>query len=350
MGWQEAICHRGKTIRDAIEAIDVGAIQICLVTDSDNRLVGTITDGDVRRALLRGIDVTGPLEQIVNATPVTARAGDTNPSIIALMNRTKVRQVPILDADGRIVDVALEGEIESPAVDGDNLVVLMAGGLGMRLRPLTNDIPKPLLPVGNKPLLQTILEGFVDQGFTRFMISVNYKAETIKAHFGDGSPWNVAISYLEEDEQLGTAGALRLLPERPEAPFVVMNGDLLTKVNYRHLLSFHKEQDARATMCVREYEYEVPFGVVELSENRVTNVDEKPLVRSFINAGIYALDPDVLELIPPDGKYDMTTLFQTLAGSSMNTAAFPVREYWLDVGHAEDLARADGEYRKVFQK
>lgn len=348
MSWRESLCRPGMTIRDAIQAIDDGAIQICLVIDDDDRLVGTVTDGDVRRAILRGLDVAAPIETIMNRSPVTARQGDTPQAIMATMRRAHIRQVPLLDADGQIIDLALLDEISGTAEARDNIVVLMAGGLGARLRPLTEDTPKPLLPVGNKPLLEIILEGFVEQGFTDFRISVNYKAEMIKSHFGDGARWGANIRYLEESERAGTAGGLRSLAQPSDAPILVMNGDLLTKVNYRHLLDFHHQHEAAATMCVREYDWQIPFGVVELSGHNITSIVEKPKHHAFINAGIYVLNPGLLELIPADGSYDMTDLLQDAARQGLKTAAFPIREYWLDVGYADDLARADGEFREFF--
>jgi NDP-sugar pyrophosphorylase family protein len=224
----------------------------------------------------------------------------------------------------------------------------MAGGLGKRLRPLTDEMPKPLLSVGNKPLLQNILESFVHQHFSHFFISVNYKADSIKNYFGDGSQWGIDIRYLEEDKRLGTAGALRLIAERPNAPVIVMNGDLLTRVNFRDLLNYHVERGSSATMCVCEYDVEVPFGVVEINGYQIEKIIEKPIHRFFVNAGIYVIDPDLFDMIPIDTYLDMTSFFDKMIDAGKKTAVFPIHEYWLDVGRVADLDRADFEFEKNF--
>lgn len=348
MKWRNSLGHPGMTIREAIKAIDEGAVQICLIVDENDCLMATVTDGDIRRAILAGHDVDASVDSIMNCDPITAAHGDSQDEILALMRSTHVRQLPVVDSTGRIVELALHGLVDDVATDRDNLVVLMVGGLGTRLRPLTDDRPKPLLPVGNKPLLQTILEGFVSQGFSRFRMCVNYKSEMIMEHFGDGAQWGVEIRYLEEGAQSGTIGGIRFLDEQPTSPILVMNGDLLTKIDYQHLLDFHHQNAAAATMCVREYEWQVPFGVVELDLDTVTSIVEKPVHREFINAGIYVLDPTLLRLVPDEGAYDMTTLFETVIQQGKNVVAFPIREYWLDVGYANDLARANGDFDEIF--
>lgn len=224
----------------------------------------------------------------------------------------------------------------------------MAGGVGSRLRPLTDDTPKPMLRVGDRPLLETILENFIEYGFHHFYFSVNYMADVIKDHFRDGSRWGVSIEYLHEVERLGTAGALRLLPGRPPNELLVMNGDLLTKINFSHLLDFHAAHGSSGTMCVKEYELQVPYGVVNIDNHRITGVDEKPVKRFFVNAGIYVLQPDSLDLLPASGYFDMPSLFEKMIASRRETAAFPVREYWLDIGQMADYDRANGEFLKVF--
>ena len=248
---------------------------------------------------------------------------------------------------GRVIGVELLEELIRPR-ERDNWVVLMAGGLGTRLSPLTNDRPKPMLNVGNKPLLETIIENFVEQGFHRFFISVNYMAGMIKDHFADGGRWGAQIHYLEEDRKLGTAGALSLLPEPPTAPVLVMNCDLLTKVNFRHLLDFHLEHRAQGTMCVREYDFQVPYGVVRLDRQRIAGIDEKPVQRFFVNAGIYVLEPEALHHVPADTFFDMPSLFERLIAEGQEAAAFPIREYWLDIGQLADYDRANGEFAGLF--
>ena len=346
--WTKTLIAPAAPLSEAINAIDAGNQQICLVVDEARRLLGTVTDGDVRRGILRGLDLAVPVSEIMNASPRVGADNEDTESLLARMVADSVHQIPLVDGRGRVVGLASIDDLIGAARPVDNVVVLMAGGLGTRLRPLTEDAPKPLLAVGNKPILETILESFVQFGFRHFYISVNYKGEMIKRHFGNGARWGVTIRYMEEDERLGTVGALRLLPERPTQPLVVMNADLLTRVNFAQLLDFHHQQEARATMCVRAYDFQVPFGVVQIEEDRITRIDEKPLHGFFVNAGIYVLDPDLIDLIPEEGLFDMTALFDRILEAGYLTAAFPIREYWLDVGRHNDLDQANWEFRDVF--
>jgi len=341
--WKQALIPPRATVGEAIRAIDLSGVQIALVVDESGKLLGTVTDGDVRRGLLRGVGTADAVSAIMNARPTSVPDDERPGRVLDLMKRTTHRCIPKIDRAGRVTGVHHLGDFLHPE-DRPNLVVLMAGGLGTRLNPITNEVPKPLIHVGSKPILETILDNFRDYGFRQFYFSVNYKAEMVKAHFGDGSRWGVSIRYLEEDRRLGTAGSLSLLPEIPKHPLVVMNGDLLTKVNFQQMLDFHMEHRAAATMCVREYDLQVPFGVVKLEGDRIVAVDEKPLQRFFVNAGIYVLEPEALELVPRATQFDMTTLFQLLAQGGRATGAFPIREYWLDVGRLDDLERARLEF------
>lgn len=347
MDWRELLVSPQMPILHTLEIIDKSARQIALVADENDRLLGTVTDGDIRRGLLKGRALQDPISLIMNSFPTVASPYETRENILALMKIKKIHQIPIVDEDGKIVHVEVLNELLRP-IKKDNWVVLMAGGLGTRLHPLTHDCPKPLLPVGNKPLLETILQSFIDQGFHRFYISVKYKAEMIQEHFGDGSNWGISIQYLQEKESLGTAGALSLLPEKPSEPFFVMNGDLLTKVNFEQLLDFHKTYQAQATMCVREYDHQIPYGVVRLDKYRLTSIEEKPTQRFFVNAGIYVLSPDAVEKIPHNQYFDMPSLFDHLVKNQQQTIAFPIREYWLDIGRMADFERANMEFAEVF--
>lgn len=339
--WRKSIIGSEAVLSDAIGAINDGGFDIALVADGDGRLLGTITDGDVRRGLLRGLDMGAPVAEIMNAKPMTAAPNAARPQLLKTMRQAMLRQIPLLDGGGRVVGLVHMRDLTSPVAARDNWIVLMAGGLGERLRPLTEDTPKPLLNVGDKPLLETILESFVAQKFRRFYISVNYMADAIKRHFGDGSRWNVDIRYLEEDRRLGTAGALRLMPTLPKNPLIVMNGDLIAQINFQDLLDYHDQQKSRATMCVRQYDFQVPFGVVGIDGNRIRAIDEKPVHRFLVNAGIYVLDPDLIDLIPESEYFDMTDLFARVVADKHGTAAFPIHEYWLDIGRNEDLDRAN---------
>lgn len=342
--WKNAIVRPDASMKDAIARIDSSGMQLALVVDSGGRLLGTLSDGDVRRAILRGRDLTTPAVEIMNMNPTWAPEGSTGDELLAIMRRKVLRHVPLLNENHEVVGLAtldaLAGVIERP-----NWVVLMAGGMGTRLRPLTEATPKPMLPVSGKPILENILESFAEQGFRKFFFSVNYLADAIRGHFGDGSRWGVHINYLLENKRLGTAGALSLLPGRPTDPIIVMNGDLLTRVRFDGLLHFHGEHGAAATMAVREYDFQVPYGVVRLEGSSVTAIDEKPVHRFFVNAGIYALSPKALELVPDNQYFDMPGLFDAVLAKGGHVSAYPVREYWLDVGRIEEFERAQQEWR-----
>ena len=331
------------TVRDVIAKIDASGRQIALVIDQ-GRLLGIVTDGDIRRGILRGIDLGAPATDILNRTPRTAPAGTSYAQLRELMTEHTIRHVPILDAAGTVVDLVTFDEATATRTT-DTPVVLMAGGRGQRLYPLTKDVPKPMLPIGGTPLLEIILRNLAAQGFTNVSISVNYLADVIMDYFGDGSKLGLSIRYLHEDKPLGTAGALAQLDGSIDKPFVVMNSDLLTEVNLRRMLAFHGRQSAAATLGVREYVVEIPFGVVNLEGTHVRSMEEKPLRRSLVNAGIYALDPVALSLLAPGEYCDMPTLLGLLMDRGYTVSAFPIHEEWLDVGRPEDLdaARNDAE-------
>lgn len=263
------------------------------------------------------------------------------------MKEKAIKQVPVIDGNGYVIKLELIDELLKETTL-DNWVVLMAGGLGTRLQPLTEDCPKPMVQVGGKPVLETILVNFIDQGFNKFFIAVNHFASQIQKYFGDGSYWGAEIEYLTEDKKMGTAGALSMLPEKPAKPVLVMNGDLLTKVNFEQLLDFHSQHEADATMCVREYSFQIPYGVIKIEENCIKEIDEKPVQQFFVNAGIYVLEPEALELIPEQQYFDMTTLFEQLIANNMKSAVFPIREYWIDIGYHGDYERANHDYGEVF--
>lgn len=347
--WRKCLIRETATVRDAVAAIDSGNRQIALVIDGNGRLLGTVTDGDVRRAILRGLELERPVTEIMHRNPTVTRAGDSREVIMALIREKHLLQIPLVDHEDRVVGLETIDRLIQRDNDVDNWAVLMAGGLGTRLSPLTADTPKPMLKVGDKPLLETIVESLVKQGFRRIYIAVNYKAEVVRSRFGDGTRWNADIRYLDETIRLGTAGSLSLLPEKPPAPIVVMNGDLLTNLSFRHLLAYHAEQGCKATVCVREHATRVPYGIVEVRDHRVAAIEEKPVQRHFINAGIYVLDPDVPELVPHGTRYDMTTLIEQLIAGGKPVSVFPIREFWLDIGHHEDYEAANGHYERLFR-
>jgi dTDP-glucose pyrophosphorylase len=332
-------------VRETIATIDANRGQLVLVVNQDDHLLGVVTDGDIRRAILRGVTLDAAVSEIMNADPKVARQSDSADKIIDQMSEFSVRHVPVVDDGGRVIGLFTVEDLKQPK-NATTPVVLMAGGRGQRLYPLTKDVPKPMLPIGGVPLLEIILRNLSEQGFVNVYISVNYLAEVIVDHVGDGSNLGLSVKYIRETEPLGTAGALSNLKGIVTEPFIVMNSDLLTQVNLRKMLSFHEKGSAKATIGVREYLFEIPFGVVNLTGSAVDSMVEKPLHRSLVNAGIYALDPIVLTLLAPNEYCDMPTLLGELMNEGHQIGAFPIHESWLDVGRPEDLNRARTDSHK----
>lgn len=346
--WRKIVITPDDTILTALEVIDKGALQIALAVNETGQLVGTITDGNIRRGILKGIGLKEPVKLVMNPNPAYISDKASHQQVLSLMRQTKLRHIPTVDAQG-----VLNGlyTLEELLVQDkkDNLVVLMAGGLGTRLQPLTISCPKPLLYIGDKPILERILESFVEQGFHKFIISINYRGEMIENYFGNGSDWTVDIEYVRESTRLGTAGALSLIKQEIDQPVIVMNGDILTKVGFGELLQFHEENQAVATMCVREYTTEIPYGVVEIENQTLTRIVEKPVRKCFTNAGIYVLNPEVLSYIPENSYYDMPDLFNLLISQNKKTAGFLIHDYWIDIGRMDDYERAIHEYMEVLK-
>lgn len=347
MDWKKSVILPTASIRDALQVLNKSALQIAFVVNENNRLLGAVTDGDIRRSLLRGGNLSQPVATVMNVQPVAALHGTERSVLLHLMRDKTIRQIPLVDQKNRLVGLArLEELLYRP--QRDNLVVLMAGGLGTRLRPLTDKIPKPLLKVGAKPILETILENFLEAGFSRFYFAVNYKSQMIEDYFGDGSRFGAEIQYLHESKRMGTAGALYFLPELPKKPIIVMNGDLLTKVNFGELLDYHIEQEAVATMAVREYNYQVPYGVIDFDGERIEAIREKPSYSFFVNAGIYVLSPEAVARVDKEAFFDMPQLFNTLITHGKKATVYPVRGYWLDIGRMDDFERAQEDYKGIF--
>jgi len=339
--WKKILLNESDSMVQAINVLDQEALRIALVVDESCRLLGTITDGDIRRALVRHIGMESSVVDVMRKNPTIVSVAEDRNSILALMKRRGLLQIPILDSENRVVGLETMEQLVDVSKH-DNIIFLMAGGFGKRLRPLTDDVPKPLLKIGSKPILETIVEQFVDSGFSKFYISTHHKAELVRNHFGDGSKWGVNIQYIYEDEPLGTAGALGLLSEAVNGlPIIVMNGDLLTKVNVEHLLEFHKELGGVATMCVREYDFQVPYGVVQSDGHNMKGIIEKPVHNYFINAGIYVLEPEIILSIDGKSYLDMPCLFERSIKSGEQINVFPIHEYWLDIGRMEEFEKAN---------
>lgn len=335
------------TIREALLVIDKGSKQIALIVDESDKLIGTLNDGDIRRGLIKGCNLSDSIEKIYFKNPTIANINDSRDAILRTMATKKILQIPLVDNNGVLVGLKNLDELVNRK-NKSNKVILMVGGLGTRLRPLTDDTPKPMLQVGNKPILQTIVEKFAEYGYCNIIMCVNYKSQIIQNYFGDGSMFGVNISYILEEQRMGTAGALSLLPEIPSEPFFVMNGDLLTNVNFEHLHDYHLANHAQATMCVREYDFQVPYGVVNIEENKILSIVEKPLHKFFVSAGIYMFDPKVIQDIPKGKFYDMPALFEHLISQKEPVLSFALHEYWLDIGRINDYEQANNEYDKIF--
>lgn len=335
------------TIRKALEIIDSGSMKIALVTKEDSFLLGTLTDGDIRRAILNGKGLDDSIESIYCRTPTVCGTNDSKEKILQLAVAHKLYQIPVVDGEGKIVGLAEVDELLRPT-QRTNKVVIMAGGLGTRLSPLTDATPKPMLHVGNKPILETIIENFSKYGYTDIILSVSYKSHIIEEYFGNGSAFGVKIEYVHEAKRMGTAGALSLIRDRLTEPFFVMNGDLLTNINFEHMHDYHIAHHAVATMAVREYDFQVPYGVVNVSDGKIASIEEKPIHKFFVSAGIYILSPQALSNIPDDEFFDMPTLFEKLVAQGNSAVSFPIREYWLDIGRMGDYEKANSEYNGVF--
>jgi len=337
-----------SSIEDALQIIDTGAMQIALVLDIENKLIGTVTDGDVRRGLLNGLSLDDSIESIIHRNPTVCSVNDSKENILKIAIEKKIYQLPIVDLNGVLVGIDEIDELLKPT-EHSNKVILMVGGLGTRLRPLTDERPKPLLEVGNKPILETIIVNFAKYGFKNIILSVNYKSGMIEDYFGDGSKFGVNIEYVHEKQRMGTAGALSLLRTQLTEPFFVMNGDLLTNVNFEHMLEYHMSNQAIATMGVREYDFQVPYGVVNIDDHQIINIEEKPTHKFFVSGGMYILDTDALSYIPDNIFYDMPTLFEKMIKNKQKAISFPIREYWLDIGRMSDFEQANNEYHGVFK-
>lgn len=338
--WRSTLLPVDSTIGDLIESLDKNQFRIVLIVDAQNRLMGTVTDGDIRRALLRDESMSSPSSVAMEKNPTTIGKEASAQYVLQLIRKKELMHLPVVDDQGKVIDLKTARELLIKERQ-PNPVLLMAGGLGKRLRPLTNFTPKPLLRVGEKPILQTTLERLIDDGFERFFISVNYRAEQVQAFFGDGSDWGIQINYLEESEPLGTAGAISLLKKEDiTQPLLVMNADLLTKLDYKDLLNFHQSQGATATLCVRSHEFQIPYGVVHSDLNQVVRIEEKPSQNFFVNAGIYVFEPSVLTDTVFTPPCDMPTVLNQLVDQGAKVGMFPIHEYWIDVGSLKDLERA----------
>lgn len=344
--WRQASLPVNSTLHQAIQNLNQVGIKIVLVVNETGVLEGTISDGDIRRGLLKGLDLNSSIASVVHRNPLVVPIEIGRDLVMQLMVANKIQQIPVVDEHRHVVGLHLWDEVIAPPVRS-NRMVIMAGGLGTRLRPHTETCPKPLLPVAGKPMLEHIIDRAKLEGFRHFVLAVYYLGHMIEDYFGNGERLDVRIEYLREKSPLGTAGALELLDPRPGSPFVVTNGDVITDIHYGELLDFHIRQGAIATMAVRVHEWQHPFGVVHTQGVEIAGFEEKPVVRSHINAGVYALEPETLNVLSAGGHCDMPSLFERLQAEGKRTVAYPMHEPWLDVGRPDDLAIARSNSQRV---
>ena len=333
--WKAFSVATDADLRQALLAVDRGKLGVALVVDGDNHLLGTVTDGDLRRAILRGAEIETPVEKIMNRNFTAVNESVAAASVMESMHSHSVKQIPVLDGKGRVTGIYFLGDFLGLSIR-PNCALIMAGGEGRRMLPLTRETPKPMLPVGDGPVLENTVSLLVSHGFRNLFIAIRYLGEQIESHFGDGSRFGCQITYIREQEPMGTAGALSLLPVRPDHSFLVVNGDLLTDLNLSMLMDFHAEENCAATQCVREYVFRIPFGVVRCEEGQVMGIEEKPMRRVLISAGIYVLSPKMLDAIPSKKAMTMPELLEKTRQQGHRVMAFPIRERWEDIGQPED--------------
>jgi dTDP-glucose pyrophosphorylase/CBS domain-containing protein len=350
--FDELCLTKSASIRDAIKCIDrSGAISLALLVDENGRLMSVLTDGDIRRGLLHRLDLGAPVLDLLpikalmpNAKAVTAPVGTDHPTLLSIMQEKGVRQLPLVDGEDKVVDIVLLRDL-LPEVTSGLQAVVMAGGFGTRLSPLTEEMPKPMLPVGGRPLLERIVAQLQTAGIQRVNITTHYKPEKIVEYFGTGSAFGVDIQYVNEDRPLGTGGALRLLP-LPDTPTLVVNGDVVTAIDYRQMLDYHREHSADMTVAVNLHTIQVPYGVIESEGAQITGVKEKPDIKLFVNAGIYLLEPSVYKCIPDREHFNMTDVLEQLLVAKRTVVSFPIREYWMDIGQHIDYEQAQKDFGK----
>ena len=347
--WQQAKLPIGSTIRQAVEVLNEVSLRIVLVVDETGILVGTVSDGDIRRGLLKGLSLTSLIDAIVRRDALVVPPNLGRDVVVQLMIANSIQQIPIVDENLFVIGMHLWDQIGAPA-ERENLMVIMAGGKGTRLHPQTENCPKPLLPVAGKPILEHIINRAKVQGFSHFILAIHHLGHMIEEYFGNGEAFGVKIEYLREESPLGTGGALSLLDPLPSSAFVVTNGDVLTDINYGDLLEFHSQHKAMATMAIRVHEWQNPFGVVKTKGVEIIGYEEKPLSQTYINAGVYVIEPHAISLMSRSAPCDMPTLFSMVQEQNMRTVAYPIHERWLDVGRPDDLLTATADSKTRSQK
>jgi UDP-2,4-diacetamido-2,4,6-trideoxy-beta-L-gulopyranose hydrolase len=338
--WKNTIVSKTAPLIEVLAILDREALRIALVIDDDGKLIGSLTDGDVRRAILEHGSLQVSAESVMNKHPITALNAMSTIMVDALLREKNMLAIPIVNENNVLVGLhTVQDHYQSKTKN--NPIFIMAGGFGTRLKPLTDTCPKPMLQVGGKPILEIILETFIEAGFWNFYLSTHYLPEVIEAHFGNGKKFGCSITYVHEETPLGTGGALGLLPnDLPDLPIIMMNGDILTKVNLDHLLKDHEHKGSVATMCVKQHQYQIPYGVINEDNGNVISVDEKPTKTYFINAGIYVLEPEILRSVQKNEIINMPPLLMKRVEEGKKVNLFPIHEYWLDIGQHSEFEKA----------
>jgi len=330
-----------ESILRAMELIERSQAKIALVVDEKNKLAGSATDGDLRRGLMRGCTLQSPIKEVMHTAPYSLPVSTSREQILDMMYSMDVKQIPLLNADGSIAGIAIKDRLSGlKQAPRSNHVVIMAGGKGKRLLPITSDIPKPMVEINGRPMLEWIVQRFQQQGFTRFTFAINYLGHMIEDYFGNGTRFNCQIDYLREQEFMGTAGALSLLDKSLSEPLLVINGDILAAINYGEMLDQHTATGSMATLCARQYRVEVPYGVIQTKEGFLDSIVEKPVYEELISAGVYALSPEALSYVPKGRVTDMPTLLHALVQDKKKVGVFTLRDEWMDIGRHDDLERA----------
>lgn len=337
---EKLLVYKNYSVRQVLEALNNGAKGIVFVVDESNKLIGSITDGDIRRAILKDVSMNDSIETIIHYNPVYIEKHMTRTEIKDIFIKKAVKQLPIVNKDKKIIDLISINDILLPE-GRENPVMIMAGGLGTRLKELTKEVPKPMLKVGNDPMLQHIIRNFKDYGYNEILISVNYKGEIIENYFQDGYAYGVKIEYIREHKRLGTAGGIKLAKEYLGKPFFVMNGDIFTNLNVENMMNFHLENKYDITVGTRKHSFQIPYGVIDIEENNIRMLREKPVIDHMINAGVYCLNPSVIKYIPNDEYFEITDLINICIKNRLRVGSYEIKEYWMDIGRIEDYNRVN---------
>ena len=341
---ENILLNEESNIEDALKAIDIGAVGILLIIDTNFNFIGTITDGDIRRAILKGLGLEDPIKDIINRNPIYVKDSETMEDIKNKFIKHAIKQLPVINSQNKVVNLISINDIL--VIKGKpNHVVIMAGGLGTRLGQLTKEIPKPMLQVGGEPILYHIINNFKQYGFNKILMSVNYKAEIIENYFQNGLPYGVRIDYIREHKRLGTAGGIRLAKDYINEPFFVTNGDIFTNLNVDNMMDFHIKNKFDITVGTRKYIHQVPYGVIECNGQDIKSLKEKPKLEFQVSGGVYCLNPELIDYIPDDKYFEITDLINICLDKGLKVGSYQIKEYWMDIGKIEDYEKVNEDIK-----